>query len=138
MMYLLDTNVLSEMRKGSHTHPGVHRWAASVDATGLYLSVISLFEMEVGIRRIERRDLRQGLILRSWLEARILPAFAGRILPIDNQIAVRCAALHVPDPRSFRGSLIAATAMVHDMTVVTRNTTDFKPCGVPLVNPWEY
>jgi predicted nucleic acid-binding protein len=136
-MYLLDTNVLSEMRKSGKAHPQVRRWAASVDAASLFLSVISIFEMEMGIRRMERRDRAQGSVLRSWLHTKILSAFQGRILPIDAEIAVRCAALHVPDPRSYRDSFIAATALAYDMTVVTRNITDFKAMGVALLNPWE-
>ena len=136
-MYLLDTNVLSEMRKSGKAHPQVRRWASSVDADALYLSVISIFEVEMGIRRMERHDRAQGSVLRSWLNTKILSAFQSRILPVDTEIAIRCAALHVPDPRSLRDSFIAATALVYDMTVVTRNIADFKFTGVSLLNPWE-
>lgn len=135
-MYLLDTNVLSELRKGRKAHPHVSRWATTVDAAALFLSVISIFEMEMGIRRMERRDKVQGSVLRSWLETRVLSAYQGRILSMDTEVAVRCAALHVPDPRSFRDSFIAATALVYDMTVVTRNIADFKLTGVRLLDPW--
>jgi hypothetical protein len=92
--------------------------------------------MEMGALLMERRDPRQGAVLRSWLEDRVLPAFTGRVLPVDTSVALRCAALHVPNPRSYRDSLIAATAMIHGMTVVTRNTSDFEPTGVALLNPW--
>lgn len=75
-------------------------------------------------------------MLRAWLDERVLPAFAGRVLPIDTAIAQRCAKLHIPDPRSDRDALIGATALVHGLTVVTRNLADFKPTGVELFNPW--
>ncbi len=137
-MYLIDTNVLSEMRKLSKAHPHVRRWVASVDAAAMFLSVISIFEMEKGVLSMERRDPQQGSALRIWLNTRVLSAFRGRILPIETEIATRCAALHVPNPRSDRDSFIAATALVHGMTVVTRNVSDFQPTGVALLNPWEF
>lgn len=139
MIYLLDTNVVSELRKGKSKKIDrrVTAWAGSVPAESMYLSVISLFEIEVGVLLKERGDPRQGTILRAWYKDRVLPAFAGRILDIDAQIAARCAALHVPDRRSFRDSLIAATAMVHGMTVATRNVSDFEPTGVTVFNPWK-
>ena len=138
MMYLLDTNVISEMRKTERAHAKVKKWAESVDAAALFLSAVSVLEMEIGVRRIERRDRKQGLVLRSWLHTRILPAFAGRIIAVDTQVALKCAALHVPDPRSYRDSLIAASAIIHEMTVVTRNIADFEPMGVAVLNPWEF
>ncbi len=137
MNYLVDTNVLSEMRKASQAHQGVKNWAAGVNASALYVSVITLFELELGTRRIARRDSIQGATLRSWLENYVLVAFAGRILPVDLTTALRCAALHVPDPRSYRDALIAATALVHDMTVITRNVSDFRPTGATVLNPWD-
>ena len=139
-MYLLDTNVVSELRKvntGS-AHPQVKSWAKGLDAETTFLSVITLLELEQGILSLERRDPRQGLMLRAWMENRVQRAFAGRILPIDTPIAIRCAALHVPDPRSYRDSLIAATALVHAMTVVTRNVSHFKPMGVTVLDPWHF
>lgn len=137
-MYLLDTNVLSETRRSRKAHPSVRRWTASVDAGELFLSVMSIFEFEVGIRRMERRDKKQAAILRAWLQSRVLEAFKGRILSVDTEISLRCAVLHVPDPRPFRDSFIAATALAYGMTVVTRNTSDFMPTGVALLNPWEF
>jgi predicted nucleic acid-binding protein len=103
----------------------------------MFLSSICVLELERGTLLMERRDASQGAMLRSWLDDQVLPAFAGRILPVDASVALRCAALHVPSPRSYRDSLIAATAMVHGMTVVTRNVSDFEPMGVKLLNPWE-
>ena len=137
-MYLLDTNVLSEIRKSRKANPQVRRWVASVDADSLYLSVISIFEMEKGVLRMERLDRGQGSALRTWLNTRVIPAFEGRILPVDTEVAICCASLHVPDPRSDRDSFIAATGLIHKMTVVTRNTSDFIPTGVPVLNPWEF
>ena len=137
-MYLLDTNVVSELRraKTGKADWNVLAWAEGVSASRLFLSVISVLELEIGILLIERRDSHQGALLRSWMEEHVLPAFDGRILAIDTAVAQRCAALHVPDPRSDRDALIAATALVHGMTVVTRNTADFEETGVALVNPW--
>jgi hypothetical protein len=137
-MYLLDTNVVSEMRK---IRPGkadlnVAAWADSVEASDLYLSVISIHELELGVLLAERRDAEQGAVLRKWLNDHALPAFAGRILDVDTVVAQRSAGLHVPDPRPFRDGLIAATALVHGMTVVTRNVDDFQPTGVTILNPW--
>jgi predicted nucleic acid-binding protein len=134
-MYLLDTNVVSELRK-SHPDKQVKRWAASVSTASLYLSVISMMELETGVLRIERRDARQGATLHRWLDKQLVPAFAGRALPIDTAIALRCAVLHVPDQMAHGDALIAATALVHGLTVVTRNTTDFEAAGVALINPW--
>jgi predicted nucleic acid-binding protein len=113
-------------------------WANSVSATRLFLSVITILELETGILSVERRDPTQGAVLRSWLNAHVLPAFSDRTLVVNTAVAQCCAKLHVPDPRSDRDALIAATAIVHDMTVVTRNTVDFEPTGVALLNPWEF
>lgn len=137
-MYLLDTNVVSELRKVrlGKADRGVVDWADSVDAGELYLPVIAVQELEIGILLVERRDPRQGAVLRAWLDRHVLPAFTGRILAVDTAIAQRSARLHVPDPRPVRDALIAATALVHSMTVVTRNIADFAPTGVPTLNPW--
>ena len=139
-MYLLDTNVIAELRKA--TSPKVDQkvlaWATSVQTASLFLSVITVLELETGTLLVERRDPTQGAVLRSWLNTHVLPAFSDRILPVDTAVAQRCARLHVPDPRSDRDALIAATALVHGMTVVTRNIDDFAPTGVELLNPWKY
>lgn len=136
-MYILDTNVVSELRKGNKANRGVRRWAQEIPAASLYLSVVSILELEIGILLVERRDPKQGLILRAWMDQHVLPAFAGRVLPIDTAVAQRCAALHVPNPRSDRDALIAATALVHGMTVATRNVSHFQSSGVAFVDPWE-
>ncbi len=136
-MYLLDTNVVSELRKAGKADKNVSAWAESVPASSLFLSAITILELETGILLIERRDPQQGTMLRNWLNAQVLPAFANRILPVDVAVAQRCAKLHVPDPRADRDSLIAATALVHGMTVVTRNVADFELTGVEIFNPWQ-
>jgi len=140
MMFILDTNVVSELRKVSSgkADKRVAKWAASVTVADLYLSAITVQELEIGVQLVERRDVKQGALLRVWLNDHVLPAFAGRILPIDEVVAQRSASLHVPDPKPMRDSLIAATALVHGMTVVTRNVTDFEASGVKLLNPWTW
>jgi len=137
-MYLLDTNVVSELRKvrAGKADRHVAAWADSVDATDLYLSAITILELETGILLAERRDPAQGAIFRAWLDAHVLPAFTGRILVVDTAVAQRSARLQVPDPRPLRDGLIAATALVHGMTIVTRNVADFEPTGVAVLNPW--
>jgi toxin FitB len=139
-MYLLDTNVISELRKAKSgkADNNVVAWANNVSATRLFISVITILELETGVLLVERRDPTQGAILRSWLNAHVLPAFSERILAVDTAIAQRCARLHVPDPRSDRDAIIAATALVHGMTVVTRNTDDFEPTSVEILNPWKF
>lgn len=138
-MFVLDTNVVSELRKANtgKADANVVAWANSVLPASLFLSVISILELEMGILLIERRDQEQGKMLRNWLENQVLPTFEERILVVDTAVARQCARLHVPDPCSERDALIAATALVHGMTVVTRNVDDFKPTGIAILNPWE-
>ncbi|HKN19774.1 MAG TPA: type II toxin-antitoxin system VapC family toxin [Terracidiphilus sp.] len=138
-MYLLDTNVVSELRPRSSriSDPRVIAWARSVSPSSLYLSVICIFEMRMGILQKQRTDQAQAAVLRSWLTDYVLRSFSDRILPVDTAVALQCAALHVPNPSSYRDSLIAATALVHSMTVVTRNVSHFAKTGVKLLNPWE-
>ncbi|MFD1483531.1 type II toxin-antitoxin system VapC family toxin [Paracoccus nototheniae] len=138
-MFILDTNVVSELRKAKagKADANVVSWAAVQDPSALFLSAITLLELEMGIRQAERRDPAQGAVLRAWMTDRVLPAFEGRILPVDGPVALCCAALHVPDPRSDRDALIAATGIVHAMAIVTRNVADFAPTGVQIINPWD-
>jgi predicted nucleic acid-binding protein len=136
-MYLLDTNVLSELRRRDRTNPTVAAWADSVHPADLFLSAITILEIEAGTLMMERRDKAQGAMFRAWIDDKVLPAFDTRILPVDTAVALRCARLHVPDPRSERDALIAATALVHGFKLVTRNTADFAAMGVDLINPWE-
>lgn len=138
MMYLLDTNVVSELRKIrlGKADACVAQWADSVNAVDLYLSVITVQELEIGVLLAERRDPSQGAIFRAWLNDHVLPAFAGRILSVDAVVALRSAQLHVSNPCPVRDGLIAATALVHGMVVITRNEADFEPTGVQVLNPW--
>lgn len=137
-MFILDTNVLSELRKvgDGRADPKVVAWLSGIDAARIYLSAITVLEIELGILRVDRRDPDQGARLRTWMDRHVMPEFADRILPVDASTALRCARLHVPDPRADRDAYIAATALVHGMTVVTRNTADFQPTGCLLLNPW--
>jgi predicted nucleic acid-binding protein len=137
-MFLLDTNVISELRKSGSgkADPHVVAWAERAPTAALYLSAITILELELGVLQIERRDAAQGAMLRAWLEGQVMTAFDGRILSVDTGVARRCARLHVPDPRAERDALIAATALTHSMAVVTRNVADFEPTGVALINPW--
>jgi toxin FitB len=138
-MFILDTNVVSELRKAKAGTADRHvvAWAAGVATGSLYLTAITVLELETGVLSIERRDRVQGSVMRKWLDEQVMPAFAGRILAVDAQVALRCAKLHVPDRLSDRDALIAATALVHGMTVVTRNVADFAAAKVALINPWD-
>ena len=139
MMYLLDTNVVSELRKVrlGKADANVAAWADSVDAAELFVSAITIMELELGVLSIERKDAAQGAVLRAWMERHVLPEFAERTLPVDTAVAQRGARLHVPDRRGERDALIAATALVHGMAMVTRNVADFEPTGVTIVDPWQ-
>ena len=138
-MFVLDTNVVSELRKAGdgRADASVTGWLAREDAANFFVSAITLMELEIGVLQVERRDAVQGARLRAWLDGYVLPEFAERALPIDAAVALRCARLHVPDRRADRDALIAATALVHGMTVVTRNVADFEATGVPVLNPWD-
>jgi hypothetical protein len=136
--YLLDTNVVSELRKRPGVvDPNVEAWSRQRPAHDLFISVITVLEVELGVMRVERRDKAQGALLRRWLEDGVLSGFADRILSVDVGIARQAARLHVPDPRPERDAYIAATAGVHGMAVVTRNVGDFEPAGVTVIDPWE-
>ena len=136
-MLLVDTNVISELRRPERADPKVVAWAAAVHPDDLYLSAITILEIEIGVLTITRRDAAQGAILRAWLEDRVLEGFAGRIHAVDVDVARQCAELHVPDRRAERDALIAATALVHRLTMVTRNVSDFQSIGLDLLNPWD-
>jgi hypothetical protein len=137
-MYLLDTNVVSELRKARtrNANARVAAWAIATPTGEMFLSAISVLELELGILLVERRDGAQAALLRAWLDQHVLPAFEGRILPVDTAVARRCARLHVPDLRAERDALIAATALVHGLPVVTRHVDDFEATKVDLLNPW--
>jgi predicted nucleic acid-binding protein len=138
-MYLLDTNVVSEFRKLGigQINSNVQEWAEETDPELMFLSAISILELEIGVLQVERRDKKQGQVLRKWLSKHVLPAFSERILPVDLPVAQRCASLHVPNPKSERDAMIVATAIEHRMTIVTRNISDFSHSGVKMFNPWQ-
>lgn len=140
MRYLLDTNVISELRKARSRliDPGVSAWTDTVDAGDMFLSVITLMEIEKSIAQVARRDIRQASTLRNWFETAVLVEFSDRILPFDAEAARYCARLHIPDQRSANDAIIAAIAWQHDMVVVTRNVKDFTGMGAQLINPWEW
>jgi predicted nucleic acid-binding protein len=138
-MYILDTNVISELRKAKSksVNKKVIKWAKGISPASLFLSVITILELEIGIHAFLQRDSSQGALLRTWMNTHVLPTFSDRILLLDIAVAQCCARLHVPNKKSERDALIAATALVHGMTVVTRNVNDFKQTGVEMFNPWE-
>lgn len=138
-MFVLDTNVVSELRKvrSGKADLGVTEWVTATPAARLFVSAITIHELDYGVRLKERADPAQGALLRAWLDGSVAAAFADRILAVDDGVARRAAALHVPDPAPFRDALIGGTALVHNMTVVTRNTGDFDRFeGLAVVNPW--
>lgn len=138
MKYLLDTNVVSELRKvgDGKADPNVTKWVGAQDSNDLFISAITILELERGILGIQRRDADQGSRLRRWMDSRVRPEFAERVLPIDDAIATRCAYLHIPDRRREADALIAATALVHGLTVVTRNVQDFDGTNLIMIDPW--
>ena len=136
-MFLLDTNVVSELRRPHRTNPKVAEWADSVPPSDMFLSSITILELETGALLLRRRDEAQGRLIQQWIEDRVLTAFSEQILAVDTAVARQCALFHVPEPRPYRDSLIAATALVHRLIVVTRNGADFEPMAVTVLNPWE-
>jgi toxin FitB len=138
LKYLLDTNVVSELRKvgDGKADANVTQWIRARASSDMFLSAISILEIERGILSLHRRDPQQGSRLRDWMDSRVRPEFADRILPVDDAVATRCAHLHIPDRRNEADALIAATALVHGLSVVTRNIQDFEGTGVILIDPW--
>lgn len=136
-MYVLDTDVVSELRRPERADPRVAAWAAQTPLALHFIASVTLYELELGIVLLERKDRPQGAILRAWMDRQVLPRFEGRILPLDTAVAQRAAALHVPNRRPERDAFIAATALVNHMTIVTRNAADYAPTGVEILNPWE-
>ncbi|MDF2176871.1 type II toxin-antitoxin system VapC family toxin [Aliiglaciecola sp. CAU 1673] len=137
-MFLLDTNVVSELRKArsKSANPAVVAWASRQAIPSLFISAITVMEIEMGILQKARKDARQAAVLRTWFESHVLTAFSGRILPVDTSVALQCAKLHIPNPKSERDAMIAATALVHGLTLVTRNLQDFQHIEVRVLDPW--
>ncbi|MBX3570670.1 MAG: type II toxin-antitoxin system VapC family toxin [Rhizobiaceae bacterium] len=137
MMFLLDTNVISELRVLGRAAALVVSWSAAQDRRTFFLSAATVMELQYGALLLSRRDPRQGEPMMRWVNERVLPDFADRVLPMTSDIAMICAGLHVPNRRGERDAWIAATAIVHDLTVVTRNVRDFEGTGARLLNPWQ-
>jgi toxin FitB len=137
-MFLLDTNVISELRKSTTANQQVAAWAESVGVDTMFISVATILEIERGVLRVARRDPRQAIILHNWLRSTLMVQFSDRTIGMDAEIALACAPLHVPDPKPELDAIIAATALVRGLTVVTRNTPDFEGTGAALLNPWNY
>ncbi|XAZ26179.1 type II toxin-antitoxin system VapC family toxin (plasmid) [Sinorhizobium sp. B11] len=138
-MLLLDTNVVSELRKvaSGKADPNVVVWNETVDPAECFISSVVLHELEIGVRLVEHNDAVAGKVLRDWLENIVLTAFSGRILPLDEASAVQAAKWHVPNPKPINDAYIAAVAFTRRMTLVTRNVKDFDGIGVMLMNPWD-
>jgi toxin FitB len=132
LKYLLDATVVSELRKvgDGKADPNVTAWISAQDSRDLFISAITILELERGIQSIQRRDMTQASRLRVWMDGRVRPEFAERIISIDDAIATRCAHLHIPERRNEADAIIAATALVHGLLVVTRNSQDFQGTGL--------
>ncbi len=136
MKFLLDTNVLAELRKGARGSSRVTTWFESLDPDSILLSVLTVGEIRRGIDNIRRRDRRAAAALERWLR-RLVRAHDDRILPVDLAIAEEWGRLNVPDPLPVVDGLLAATAKVHGLTLATRNVKDVVRTGVPVINPFE-
>ena len=135
MRYVLDTNVVSALRVRGR-NPAVESWAAGVPVTDQFVTATTIAEIERGVAAKVRADAAQGVVLRRWFEERVLPAFAGRVLPFDLAAARLLASYRVPEHAPFDDALIAAVAQANEMTVATRNLRHFEPLGVVCVDPW--
>jgi toxin FitB len=138
-MYLLDTNIISESRKlgTAKVDPNAARWFAEVDVETSFVSAMTIFELERGVKQMERRDTAQGALLRRWFDEQVMATYESRTLPLSREVALICAGLHIPDPKSERDAWIAATAIDAGLTLVSRNVGDFANMGVGLINPFE-
>jgi len=138
-MYLLNTNIISELKKldSGKIHPQVQRWAYSINLMQTKISVVSIIEIRTGILSLARKDQAQAASLDNWFTNRLLPAYRTRTLSVDTEVALICAQLHIPAKRPINDAYIAATAIAHNLTLVTRNVRDFQ--GLPLIleNPFE-
>lgn len=136
-MYLLDTNIVSALRLPHKQPPELRAWAASIPFEQCFISVITMLEIEIGILRLERREPASAKLLRQWVEGEVKPTFGDHVLPVDTAVAMACAPFHVPNPSSERDALIAATAIVHGLQVVTRNVRHFQHLPVRVIDPWQ-
>jgi predicted nucleic acid-binding protein len=135
--FLLDTNVLSEARKGKRCDERVARWLARHAEDPQYTSSICIMEIRYGIELLRRKQARSAEQLDDWFESKLKPVFNERILSVDMKVAEACGRLHAKRPRSFRDALIGATALCHQLAMVTRNSKDFADMDVTIINPWQ-
>jgi predicted nucleic acid-binding protein len=135
-MFLLDTNVVSDLRRPKRITPAAERWFGAVDADELYISTVTVFEIQHGIVELRRRDPQRAAHLQGWLDTAVLAAFAGRIIALDTIAAQRCAELHAGRARWDADRMIAAIALSRGMTLVTRNVGDFASMGVNVFDPF--
>ncbi|MFK7918338.1 MAG: type II toxin-antitoxin system VapC family toxin [Ilumatobacter sp.] len=138
-MFVVDTNVVSELRKvrSGKANPGVATWAQSAPSASMFISAITIHELEHGVLLKERSNPTQGALLREWLDQSVMAAFENRVLAVDENVARSAAVFHVPDPAPFRDALIGATAAVHNMTVVSRDLKDFERFNdLDVLDPW--
>lgn len=136
-MYLLDTVTVSELRKGpDRANNGVRTWNDATPASLTFISVVTLRELRTGALLVVRRDPQSGGHLNRWID-HLTAQYGGRLLPVDEAVAEACAPLHVPDPRPAEDAWLAATALVHGLTLVTRNTVDYEGTGAAQLNPWD-
>jgi toxin FitB len=134
--YLLDTNVVSEMRRRGAMHPKTAAWLGSIAPAQLYISSITIFEIERGVEKVALRDAKRGTELSTWLRRQVLPAFDGRVLTLDAEAALHAARLHAGRARLDADRLVAAIALAHAKVIVTRNVKDFAGLGVMVVDPF--
>ena len=136
MSYLLDTNVVSALRRKDRAEKRVLDWFERVAEADFFVSVLTMMEIEIGVRRLELHDPRQAAVIRAWKEGPLEALFRGRCVTVDRETVERCAALHVPGPQPEIDALIAATAIAKRLTLVTRNERDFTGIPIAVVNPW--
>ena len=138
-MYLLDTNIISELKKldSGKIHPQVQRWAYSINLMQTKVSVVSIIEIRTGILSLARKGQAQAASFDNWFTNRLLPAYRTRTLSVDTEVALICAQLHIPTKRPINDAYIAATAIAHNLTPVTRNMRDFQGLPLMLENPFE-
>lgn len=138
-MYLLNTNIISELKKldSGKIHPQVQRWAYSINLMQTKISVVSITEIRTGILSLARKGQAQAASLDNWFTNRLLPAYRTRTLSVDTEVALICAQLHIPAKRPINDAYIAATAIAHNLTLVTCNVRDFQGLPLMLENPFE-